>query len=240
MARRFSHGRRPAQRDQRLCAGDDRGDATIVPGMQRAAVAQFGIGGFDLLERGDAGEDPAVEFGQHHVNREVGRRQAAVGPGPGLAIGGRQRHLQHRRIDHVERRALAAIALRRERRGVDDHIGRDPCKLLAQPAVALGILQAGREQADRPQAAAREFGHHAVDRIGVGRGKNGAIEHHQHDWRAVRSQVDLVRFDYARIWRIEAITRQCRARDRRRRGKPGGERELRQRRAGRVRSAIVA
>ena len=71
--------------------------------MNRASVAQLGISRFDPLEGGDAGEDAAVQFRQYDVDREVGRRQPAVGLRPPLAGRARERHLQHGRIDDVER-----------------------------------------------------------------------------------------------------------------------------------------
>ncbi len=114
------------QRDPGAGARDNGGDALVIARVNRAGIAKRGIGHLDPLERGDAGEDAAVQFRQHDMNREIGRRQPAVGFRPHLAGRAGQRHLQHRRIDDVERRAGAGIAARRKRGRVDDQIRRDP------------------------------------------------------------------------------------------------------------------
>ena len=158
--------------------------------MDGARKTEFGVGRFQFLERGHAGKDATVDFRQHDVDREIRRRQPAIGLLPHRAVGAGQRHLQHRRIDTIEHRAV--VAARGKGGDVDDHVGRDPADPMPQPRVAVGIFQARGEQADRPDAAARKFGHQPVDRIGVGGGEEGAIEHHQRDRRAIGRDIEGV------------------------------------------------
>ncbi len=78
-----------AQRDPCPRARDDGGDAVVIAAMNRAGVAELGIGGLDLLERGDTGKQAAVELRQHGMDGEVGRRQPAIGLRPHFATGAR-------------------------------------------------------------------------------------------------------------------------------------------------------
>ena len=101
---------------------------------------------------------------------------------PGSSL---QRDLQHRRIDDVERRAGSLIAARGKCRRVDDHIGRDFRDRIA--AASHRFPRSFRLVANRPMAACLtgQFGYHAIDRIGIGSREDGAIEHDQHDRRAI-------------------------------------------------------
>ena len=88
------------------------------------------------LERDGAGEDAAVDLGQHDVHREIGRREAARGGRPlRLASRGRQHDLQHRRV-----------GLRRARSS--------PSSSRAEKAVVLRITSGGSPRDQRAQRRA--------------------------------------------------------------------------------------
>ena len=111
---------------------------------------------------------------------------------------------------------------------------------MPQPTVALAVFQACGEQADGPHALTGQFGHHAIDRIGVGSRKNGAVEYDQHDRRAIGCEIERGGFDHTATGNVKALPGQSGAGDGRHSRQARGESQLCQRRTCRVRAAMVA
>ena len=125
---------------------DRRADARIVRLMRETRKLQIGIARALRLEADDAGKDAAVDFRQHHMHREIGRRQTAQRGRPILAARGRERDLEHGTGCGVERRR-SIVADRGEGGGIDDRdrrlFARDGA--LSQSATP-GRLQRRRER----------------------------------------------------------------------------------------------
>src|SRR5215468_3875466 len=82
---------------------DNRIDTLAVRLMRQMRELQVWIARACRLEADDAGENPPVDLWQHHMHREIGRRQAAKRGRPVLA------------------RRRSVIADRREGGCIDDH-----------------------------------------------------------------------------------------------------------------------
>ena len=100
----------------------DGGDARRVGAVFAAGVFKVAVPRRGFLEAGDAGEEAAVHLGQDNVHGEVGGRQAAGGAGPGGAVGGGERDLEHGDVGGVEGRRIGRAA-GGEGGGVDDRCG---------------------------------------------------------------------------------------------------------------------
>jgi hypothetical protein len=134
-----------------------------------------------VLEGDCAGENAAVEFGQHDVHREIGGAESAGAVPPRRASRGGAHDLQHGNARRIERRRLADVAAGSERRRGDDDRGSKQRKRAAQKFGSVAILQAGDEERSRRQAAGAQSGAQGVDRRRVGGEQHGAIEDDRHD-----------------------------------------------------------
>ena len=132
------------------------------------------------LERDGAGQQSAVELGQHDVHGQVGRRQAAAGLRPGLARAAGQHDLQHRNIGSIEYRGIV-LTHRREGGGVEDDCGPMGFDQARELALDSGILEAAHGQAERCQAVPLQRSHQGGDRLDVGCQQVGAVEDHECD-----------------------------------------------------------
>ena len=104
------------------------------------------------LEGNRAGDDASVKLGQHHIHGEIDRAEATAGGLPLGAAGGGEDRLKHWRIGAVEH-ADAAIFAARERRGVEDYVGRDIIEKWRKFRHCGRIFQAGDGDASHRKAA---------------------------------------------------------------------------------------
>ena len=116
LRRRCGGQPRPAQRRGRRRVRCPRPSGRMhrarrIPGP--ATARRFG------LERHGGGQQPSVEFRQHHLHRQVGLREAARRAGPGRPRRPRQHQLQHRHAGRVQRRG--AVRRGAEGGGVQHH-----------------------------------------------------------------------------------------------------------------------
>ena len=154
----------------------DRGiDALAIGLMRQMRELQIGIALARRLEADDAGKQPSVDFRQHHMHGEIGRRQAAQRRRPILAARGRQRDLEHRTGSRIERRR-AVIAHRRERGGVDDRRRRPLGEMRLAANRRRRAPSATSRTRRRRQTLSRNAADQRIDRPGIGRGEIGTIE----------------------------------------------------------------
>ena len=146
--------------------------------MAHAGEFQARIGGRLRLEGDGAGQQPAVELGQHDVHGEIGGRQAALGLRPGCARAAGQHDLQHRRIGIVEHRRVV-LGHGRKGCGVEDDRRLMGCDQRFQLGPGQRVLEAVHRDGKRRQPLAIERLHQRRDRRGVRRHQIGAIEDDQ-------------------------------------------------------------
>ena len=205
-----------------------------IGAVGKAGKLQIGVAGTGGFETGDAGENPPVHLGQHHMHRQIGRRQAARRLPPVAAAGGGQRQLEHRAAGCVER-GCPIRAPRRKGGGVDDGNGGKAGEGFAQPFSGTGGFQRGGEQADRRKPRQPQRPDQRVNRIQIGGGQVGPV-------KADGDQIGFWRglWQDPQIGVVKAELRQPFVARHRPGIKPGGQRQLRQRRLGRHRAAGIA
>ncbi len=93
----------------------------------------------------------------------------------------------------------------------------------SQPSLS-GSFRLGDEQSNGPDTTAAKFVDQLIDWIGVGGGKESAIEHHQCDGGTVARQIETGCVDFARSRQVEATASQRRTLDRWNSRQAGGER----------------
>ena len=109
------------------------------------------------------------------MHRKIGRRQAAQRSRPVLATRRRQRNLEDRTAEGIER-CRAVIAGRGERGCINDSGRRPPRQMTLQPARDLRRSQRRRERAIGRESLLAKRRYQRIDRRGIGRGQIGAIE----------------------------------------------------------------
>ncbi len=150
-------------------------DTSGVGDMTDRGELQLPIGVRCRLERNGARQQPAIEFRQHDVHGQVGRREATAGLGPGLAGAAGEHDLEDGGIGRVEHSRIV-LAHRREGSGVENDRG--PA-MLDQPAEFVldgRVLEAAHGHAERHKSPPLERRHQVVDRLDVGRDEIGTIE----------------------------------------------------------------
>ena len=118
----------------------DRLDTRAVGAMGKAGILQIRVALAGRFETGDTGENAPVQFGEHHMHGEIGRRQSALGRSPVAFARCRQRDLKHGTTGRVERGG-AVIATRGKCSGVDDCGRSQFTKRVARPFGGAGCLE---------------------------------------------------------------------------------------------------
>ena len=80
----------------------DRIDTVRLGAMGQSLKLKVRVTHLRFLERGNAGEQTAVDLGQNDMHREIGRRQTALSFSPSLRSRGRKRDLKYRHLSGIE------------------------------------------------------------------------------------------------------------------------------------------
>ena len=167
------------------------GDEGDAPGLgQVAQHVELGVfaAPAHALEADRARQDAAVDLGQHHLHRQVARREAVrVGLPLFLrAAGGDQ--LQHRRVAGQRSGRCIAIAVFRRGDGEVRRVQQDRDAVLRgqrlHRRMAAGVLQRIHRQGLRIQAGGFERGEHRVEDRRIAGLQMGAVEQQQGHRRA--------------------------------------------------------
>ena len=128
------------------------------------------------LERNGGRQQPAVQFRQHHLHRQIGLRQPAEPGPPGLDAADRQHQLQHRNPGGIQRRS-ARVPARREPRGIQDHGRAQAAQQVLHESGRRRVLQAADMHRPNRQPALGQRRRQRIHRRQVAGQQMGAIEH---------------------------------------------------------------
>ena len=164
-----------------------------------------------LLERDRTGHDAPVEFRQHDMHREIGRREPALPGGPGVAAGRRQRR-PGRPAGRVRSNSVSAPGAAPAEKAVVVS-SRDAFKLFetsvasARAAGSFRLLtKTGTATMPRSDSTSRK----RIDWRDIAGEQHRAIEEERHDRLARRHRLGKeTAFDDADPRRIEASARRC-------------------------------
>ena len=158
-------------------------DAGRVRAVHAARELQRGLRFGRGFERDRGGQQPPVEFGQHHLHGQIRLRQAAKSGAPALDPADRKHQLQHRGTGSIERRA-AFVATGGKSGGVE-HDRRAPGaqQRLGETGASRVFQAADIHRADRQATRGQRVGQR-IDVSEIARQQMRAVEH-DHRQRSV-------------------------------------------------------
>ena len=156
------------------------GDAVRLGPARVGGEGERSVARQRVLEGDGARENAPIELRQHHMHGEIGGAEPAGALPPRRTPRRGDHHLQHRRVDAVERGGLV-LAARGEGRGGDDHRRSESLKRAAHECAGFGVFQARDHQRRRRQPACGQRRAQGIDRRGVGGEQRRAVEDDRHD-----------------------------------------------------------
>ena len=174
LGRRLGAQPRPVAREV-----GDKGDAVGDRAIADEVGLGLGVAAERRLERDGAAEDAAVDLGQRDVHRQVAWPQPLRAGAPVFLVAAREDDLEDRAIR--PQRIGAARRGDREPGGVEDHGGRVRGEGRGDERGRLAVLEALDIDRQRPQTPRGERRDQRIDRRGVPRLHQRAVEDERHD-----------------------------------------------------------